>query len=45
MLFRAVLNIFASVIIDDDPRVEKLVQQVNSQIELHLGESLDKFFN
>lgn len=31
--------------IDDDVRVEKLVQQVNAQIETHLGESLDKFFS
>ncbi|KAI9255682.1 hypothetical protein BDA99DRAFT_562196 [Phascolomyces articulosus] len=39
------ISFLAELMEDDDRRVEKLVQQVNSQIELHLGESLDKFFN
>ncbi|KAI9492397.1 hypothetical protein BDB00DRAFT_883490 [Zychaea mexicana] len=39
------ISFLAELMEDDDRRVEKLVQQVNAQIELHLGESLDKFFN
>lgn len=39
------ISFLAELMEDDDVRVEKLVQQVNSQIETHLGESLDKFFN
>ncbi|ORX53545.1 hypothetical protein DM01DRAFT_1322487 [Hesseltinella vesiculosa] len=39
------ISFLAELMEDDDPRVEKLVQQVNAQIETHLGESLDKFFN
>ncbi|CDS10813.1 hypothetical protein LRAMOSA11299 [Lichtheimia ramosa] len=38
------ISFLAELMEDDDPRVEKLVQQVNAQIEVHLGESLDKFF-
>ncbi|KAG0164360.1 HEAT repeat-containing protein 1 [Apophysomyces sp. BC1034] len=39
------ISFLAELMEDDDIRVEKLVQQVNAQIETHLGESLDKFFN
>lgn len=39
------ISYLAELMEDDDPRVEKLVQQVNALIEVHLGESLDKFFN
>ncbi|KAI9313807.1 hypothetical protein BX666DRAFT_2055891 [Dichotomocladium elegans] len=39
------ISFLAELMEDDDVRVEKLVQQVNAQIEVHLGESLDKFFN
>ncbi|KAL9551329.1 hypothetical protein MBANPS3_004308 [Mucor bainieri] len=39
------ISFLAELMEDDDVRVEKLVQQVNAQIETHLGESLDKFFN
>ncbi|KAI8388394.1 uncharacterized protein BYT42DRAFT_559927 [Radiomyces spectabilis] len=38
------ISFLAELMEDDDPRVEKLVQQVNAQIETHFGESLDKFF-
>ncbi|PHZ08573.1 uncharacterized protein RHIMIDRAFT_241584 [Rhizopus microsporus ATCC 52813] len=39
------ISFLAELMEDDDVRVEKLVQQTNSIIESHLGESLDKFFN
>jgi hypothetical protein len=39
------ISFLAELMEDDDVRVEKLVQQVNAEIESHLGESLDKFFN
>ncbi|KAI9486718.1 MAG: hypothetical protein EXX96DRAFT_646489 [Benjaminiella poitrasii] len=39
------ISFLAELMEDDDVRVEKYVQQVNAQIETHLGESLDKFFN
>ncbi|GAA5816136.1 hypothetical protein MFLAVUS_009661 [Mucor flavus] len=39
------ISFLAELMEDDDIRVEKSVQQVNAQIETHLGESLDKFFN
>ncbi|KAI9005428.1 hypothetical protein CLU79DRAFT_841105 [Phycomyces nitens] len=39
------ISFLAELMEDDDVRVEKLVQLVNAQIETHLGESLDKFFN
>ncbi|KAL7317698.1 snoRNA-binding rRNA-processing protein utp10 [Mucor circinelloides] len=39
------ISFLAELMEDDDVRVEKLVQQVNAEIETHLGESLDKFFN
>ncbi|KAI8973417.1 hypothetical protein BDF20DRAFT_837366 [Mycotypha africana] len=39
------ISFLAELMEDDDARVEKYVQQVNAQIESHLGESLDKFFN
>ncbi|CAO3587275.1 unnamed protein product [Absidia cylindrospora] len=39
------ISFLAELMEDDDVRVEKLVQQVNAQIETHLGESLDKFFS
>ncbi|CAO3649204.1 unnamed protein product [Cunninghamella echinulata] len=39
------ISFLAELMEDDDVRVEKLVQQVNSLIESHLGESLDKYFN
>ncbi|KAG1143849.1 hypothetical protein G6F37_000325 [Rhizopus arrhizus] len=39
------ISFLAELMEDDDVRVEKLVQQTNSLIETHLGESLDKFFN
>ncbi|KAG2204341.1 hypothetical protein INT47_009383 [Mucor saturninus] len=39
------ISFLAELMEDDDVRVEKYVQQVNAQIESHLGESLDKFFN
>lgn len=39
------ISFLAELMEDDDIRVEKLVQQTNSIIESHLGESLDKFFN
>ncbi|CEP08664.1 hypothetical protein [Parasitella parasitica] len=35
------ISFLAELMEDDDARVEKLVQQVNAQIETHLGESLD----
>ncbi|KAI9261063.1 hypothetical protein BY458DRAFT_557445 [Sporodiniella umbellata] len=39
------ISFLAELMEDDDVRVERLVQQTNSLIETHLGESLDKFFN
>lgn len=39
------ISFLAELMEDDDIRVEKSVQHVNAQIETHLGESLDKFFN
>ncbi|KAI7866230.1 hypothetical protein BDF14DRAFT_1985180 [Spinellus fusiger] len=39
------ISFLAELMEDDDDRVEKRVQLVNAQIETHLGESLDKFFN
>ncbi|CAM0135952.1 snoRNA-binding rRNA-processing protein utp10 [Umbelopsis sp. WA50703] len=39
------ISFLAELMEDDDSRVEKLVHQVNAQIETYLGESLDKYFN